>query len=91
MLFAMNHENHVTHEEIRDRAYSLWERAGRPEGCETEHWLRAESELIEERTQAQRMPGSASPTPVSATPSEATRAPNPSGRPDSLRRSRRSL
>lgn len=28
---------------IRERAYALWEAAGRPEGCDLEHWLQAET------------------------------------------------
>ncbi len=30
---------------IRERAYFLWEQAGRPEGCEDEFWLEAERQL----------------------------------------------
>jgi DUF2934 family protein len=30
---------------IRERAYGIWEREGRPHGRELEHWLQAESEL----------------------------------------------
>jgi hypothetical protein len=30
---------------IRERAYALWEQAGRIEGQAEEHWLRAEREL----------------------------------------------
>lgn len=34
------------HEErIRERAYEIWERDGRPEGKAVEHWLRAEAEV----------------------------------------------
>ena len=34
------------HEErIRRRAYELWEREGRPESGQEQHWLRAEAEL----------------------------------------------
>ncbi len=33
------------HAEIESRAYSFWEREGRPEGKALEHWLRAESEV----------------------------------------------
>lgn len=32
------------------RAYQIWERAGRPDGCDQEHWYRAIEELIRERT-----------------------------------------
>jgi Protein of unknown function (DUF2934) len=28
---------------IRDRAYAMWEAAGRPEGCAVDHWLAAEA------------------------------------------------
>jgi hypothetical protein len=32
-------------ERIRRRAYEIWEREGRPEGRESEHWYRAAGEL----------------------------------------------
>jgi Protein of unknown function (DUF2934) len=34
-------------ERIRRRAYEIWEREGRPEGREAEHWRRAAEELAE--------------------------------------------
>ena len=37
--------NGRSHEAIRERAYVIWEREGRPQGRELEHWLQAESEL----------------------------------------------
>ncbi|GGD90623.1 hypothetical protein GCM10011390_06720 [Aureimonas endophytica] len=30
---------------IRDRAYEIWEKAGRPQGREHEHWARARVEI----------------------------------------------
>ena len=36
-------------EEIRERAYDLWERNHRPDGLEIEFWLAAERELKAER------------------------------------------
>jgi len=33
---------------IRDRAYALWEAAGRPEGHDKEFWAAAERELAEQ-------------------------------------------
>ena len=33
---------------IRDRAYQIWEREGRPHGHDFEHWVRAQVELIAE-------------------------------------------
>jgi hypothetical protein len=38
----------TTHNEISQRAREIWEREGRPEGRDKEHWLQAESELREE-------------------------------------------
>jgi hypothetical protein len=32
-------------QEIRQRAYQIWESEGRPEGCESEHWERACREI----------------------------------------------
>jgi hypothetical protein len=34
-------------ERIAERAYRIWEEAGRPEGHDMEHWLSAEAELAE--------------------------------------------
>ena len=33
---------------IRDRAYSIWEEEGRPEGRDVDHWLRAAQEIAAE-------------------------------------------
>lgn len=35
------------HEEVARRAYTIWERNGRPEGNEQEHWYLAERELMQ--------------------------------------------
>jgi hypothetical protein len=32
---------------IRQRAYKIWESEGRPHGCDSAHWLRAEAEIRE--------------------------------------------
>lgn len=37
--------------EVRVRAYRIWERNGRPDGCAEEHWREALAELEAERTQ----------------------------------------
>jgi hypothetical protein len=39
----------ITFEQIRERAYELWERNHRPEGFEIEFWLLAERDLKAER------------------------------------------
>jgi len=39
------------HEErVRERAYAIWERAGRPEDRADEHWRQAEAEIAAEET-----------------------------------------
>jgi hypothetical protein len=30
---------------VRERAYAIWERMGRPEGAHEQHWSQAEAEL----------------------------------------------
>jgi len=30
---------------VRERAYAIWERDGRPEGRNLDHWLQAEAEI----------------------------------------------
>ncbi|MFE1599665.1 DUF2934 domain-containing protein [Methylobacterium sp. ID0610] len=45
----MKAEIEITPEDIRARAYDLWERLHRPEGHEIELWLLAERELKAER------------------------------------------
>jgi hypothetical protein len=35
----------VSDEKIRQRAYSIWERKGRPENNDLDNWLEAEREL----------------------------------------------
>ena len=35
----------ATNEAVRLRAYELWDRTGRREGCALDHWLTAEAEL----------------------------------------------
>lgn len=34
---------------VRERAYQIWEREGRPEGGHERHWMQAERELRDER------------------------------------------
>ena len=38
----------ISDDAIRDRAYLIWEREGRPHGRDFEHWVRAQVELIAE-------------------------------------------
>jgi hypothetical protein len=50
-LFPVDDSMNVNFEEIRTRAYRLWELAGRPEGRADEFWEEAKREL---EYQAQR-------------------------------------
>ena len=43
----------ISHAEIRERAYDLWDRHHRPDGYELEFWFMAERELKTERGAAQ--------------------------------------
>ncbi|MBY5350874.1 DUF2934 domain-containing protein [Rhizobium leguminosarum] len=43
-------------EEIRKRAYSLWEKEGRPEGKQRHHWTLAEHELDAQQGEADNPP-----------------------------------
>ncbi len=36
----------VPKEKVQVRAHQLWEEAGRPAGCDLEHWLQAEKEFL---------------------------------------------
>lgn len=45
-----------THAEIAAGAHLIYERAGRPNGKATEHWLQAEAQLIAERKAAAGSP-----------------------------------
>ncbi len=41
-------------ERIRQRAYGLWEEAGRPEGAAQDHWDRAAQDLDSEAAEIER-------------------------------------
>ena len=63
----MNSPHLVTNDEIAARAHTIWEQCGRPEGCEQEHWFRAERELQKERQQVENVrAGLSEPVPERA-------------------------
>ena len=43
-------------QEVRERAYAIWEREGRPEGRAEQFWLVAEQELLAERRRSAGRP-----------------------------------
>lgn len=59
-------------DQIRQRAYDIWQREGRPVGREVDHWLNAAAELEAESTrdtgatQGTAMRGRKSPTAAKA-------------------------
>jgi len=46
-------EPKISHAEIRERAYDLWDRHHRPDGYDLHFWVMAERELKAERRPAQ--------------------------------------
>ena len=38
---------HTQEDRVRERAYSLWEAEGCPDGCAERHWQQAEAELFD--------------------------------------------
>ena len=61
---------------VRDRAYALWERDGRPSGRQDEHWFRASREIEAETLSAEPAPVAGKPaaTKLAATKPEAAKA-----------------
>ena len=41
----MEPSTNITEDQVRQRAFELWEKRGRPKGHEVEFWLQAEREL----------------------------------------------
>ncbi|ACL62782.1 DUF2934 domain-containing protein [Methylobacterium nodulans] len=63
----MEAPDEITPEQIRERAYDLWERNHRPEGFEMQFWLMAERELKAERDRKQaRVRADAAKSPPTA-------------------------
>jgi hypothetical protein len=39
-------------EQVRRRAYEIYEQSGRPDGCAHDHWCQAEAEILRRRKSA---------------------------------------
>lgn len=50
------------HEQVRIRAYQIWEREGRTHGEDARHWQQAESEIAAEGSPVARKPRKAAAT-----------------------------
>ena len=59
-------DKHLDEDKIRERAYLIWEREGRPHGQHDQHWNQARWELLSEQETA---------TPAGAGKSTAKKAP----------------
>jgi hypothetical protein len=62
----------ISDEVIRERAYHIWEREGRPHGREYDHWVQAQVELA-----AESMKGNGGRKAVAAGQSSAPRKERP--------------
>lgn len=57
----------ISEQAIRERAYNIWEREGRPHGRDFEHWVRAQVELTAETMATDRRTAAPSrPRPANA-------------------------
>jgi hypothetical protein len=63
----------VTEEQIREMAYHIWEKEGRPDGKDVEHYFRAKAMLEERKNRV--LPGE-----TEAAPSVSSSRPHPTGR-----------
>jgi len=61
----MSESEYGPQDKVRERAYAIWEREGRPEGGAERHWTRAEEELRAEEQ------GEAGPSATVAAPETA--------------------
>ena len=71
-------------ERIRDRAYAIWEREGRPHGRDRDHWAEAEREIANEesgpapkRPAARKQPAGRAKTRAADAPAKRARAGKP--------------
>ncbi len=66
-------------QQIRERAYAIWEGEGRPANRAETHWLRAEAEIAREGAQPDgrvaRVPRRAAPAAKKRSPARANGAP----------------
>src|SRR5690349_21805977 len=71
---------------IRERAYAIWLREGRPHGKDREHWRLAEAEVVAEEAAERETASSAAAAPSPDPPAE---PPAKTGRPVRSRPARR--
>lgn len=68
-----NARSALSDDQIRERAYDIWERHHRPEGFEAQFWLMAKRELMAER----KSKAEPNASEVPAVPAQEVTEPNP--------------
>lgn len=64
-------DKHLDEDKIRERAYLIWEREGRPHGQHDQHWNQARWELLSEHEIASPADGDAGKTTAKKAPRKA--------------------
>lgn len=69
----------ISEDRIRERAHAIWEREGRPEGMEAEHWARARQECAAEalRERAHAAGDATAPPSAQTAPGQLFQEPDP--------------
>ena len=70
----------ASYDDIARRAFEIWERNGRPEGRDQEHWDQAEKEVSEQMTRKPAQRNSGSPPAAPETETEVYKAPGKKSR-----------
>jgi hypothetical protein len=61
-------------QDVQLRSYQIWEREGRPQGRDQEHWFRAERELAAEKAPAKSRAAKSTKQAATKAPKRTTRA-----------------
>ncbi|MET3524273.1 DUF2934 domain-containing protein [Mesorhizobium sp. M4B.F.Ca.ET.017.02.2.1] len=76
-------------ERIRQRAHAIWEKAGRPEGADIQHWDQATAEIDGEakpkKKAAPKKPAAAKPAKTAATKTVATKSATKAAKPAAIK------
>ena len=64
----------ISDDAVRERAYHIWEREGRPHGRDFEHWVRAKVELVAEASNNNSKSAAAKSSPAPLRPRAAASA-----------------
>lgn len=70
----------ISYDDICARAFEIWDKEGRPEGKDQDHWLRAEAELRKEGLKSQKGAIVNSNDPTVMKPGKTTKQASPVGK-----------